>query len=59
MDIDRYIKKSNSNKRSLLGQKQKFCLKCGKQLENEGTHLWFQNFCSEKCKEEYIEETRV
>ena len=30
------------------------CLECGKTLENEGSHLYYQRFCSDTCKERYI-----
>ncbi|HLD58295.1 MAG TPA: hypothetical protein VI977_01475 [archaeon] len=57
MNLDGYIKKSSNIKRD-YSQKQKNCMSCGRQLDNKGTHLWFQGFCSEKCKEDYLIEAK-
>ena len=56
MDFDDYLKKNNSS-RFKPGQNyglKKTCLNCGAELENDGSYLSRNRFCSEKCKEEYV-----
>ncbi len=55
MDLSHYIKKSNSLK--VLGfrekENEKTCMQCGKALSRELGPLYYQRFCSMKCKEDY------
>lgn len=52
MDFSKYKKVGNYG-----GDKWvKRCLFCGKDLENDGTYLYLQSFCSAHCKQKYIDE---
>jgi len=55
MDLSHYIRKSQTQSgRHSMTKIEKRCLECGKFLDNEGTYLYRQSFCSEKCKMDYI-----
>ena len=55
MDLSDYTKRSQKAAYSAPGARQKKCMQCGKVLENDGSHLYFQHFCSQLCKEKYME----
>jgi len=53
MNLGKYIKQSNSRHANQYSIERK-CLQCGSLLENEGTPLYYQKFCSKTCKERYV-----
>lgn len=56
MDLNDYIAVSNSKKPVSDYIKDKKCRVCSKDVTKENTpsHLYFQKFCSNGCKEKYI-----
>lgn len=34
--------------------KKRVCLGCGKDIEDNGSYLWLRGFCSETCRQNYI-----
>lgn len=55
MDISSYTHRSQKAGLSGAAPRQRKCMQCGKVLENDGSHLYFQHFCSQLCKEKYME----
>ncbi len=55
MDIGDYTRRSQNVSQTMTGVRQKKCMQCSKVLENDGSHLYFQHFCSQLCKEKYME----
>ncbi|MEW6295774.1 MAG: hypothetical protein AB1467_05815 [Candidatus Diapherotrites archaeon] len=53
MDLSHYIKK-NRVKAGDFGAPAKRCLQCGKELERNESHLYYQSFCCEFCKQKYL-----
>ncbi|HZX20046.1 MAG TPA: hypothetical protein VFF13_03465 [archaeon] len=55
MSLNDYVAKSNAKKPIMA--KEKSCRVCGKSIHVDDTprHLFFSTFCSEKCKEKYID----
>jgi len=53
MDFSHYLKKQSKLGKSGYGVERK-CLECGKEVENTGSHLYYQKFCSQSCKDKYI-----
>ncbi|MCD6434076.1 MAG: hypothetical protein J7L14_00510 [Candidatus Diapherotrites archaeon] len=35
-------------------KRDRYCLYCGKKLEDNGSYLYYQSFCSEECKRKYV-----
>lgn len=50
MDLEKYIKKG----KGVLPTRIRKCLSCGRKLENNGTYLYRISFCSEECKDTYM-----
>jgi|GEM_PF-1714067 len=56
MDLSYYIRKSGGYARNpKKGDAVKHCMECGREMDNDGSYLFFQSFCSEKCKRDYVE----
>lgn len=56
MDLSYYTRKSGGgSKVQRKGDRIKHCMQCGREMENDGNYLYFQSFCSEKCKRDYVE----
>ena len=60
MDLSQYTKRNDAIKtknRQPTTQYpiKKKCMQCGKELVNDGSHFYYQRFCSQLCKEMYIE----
>lgn len=54
MDLSDYLKKSKVNSRTNTHALEKRCLACGKACQNKGSHLYYQSFCCQDCKDIYI-----
>lgn len=54
MRISSLVKKDSSHDQAPSYSIEKKCLYCGRKLENTGSYLYYQSFCSENCKEKYI-----
>ncbi len=54
MDLSKYMKKSG---KAYKMPEDKACTTCSKEITKEDTprHLFYAGFCSEKCKEKYVE----
>ncbi|MBS3061424.1 MAG: hypothetical protein J4215_02470 [Candidatus Diapherotrites archaeon] len=57
MDLSGYMKRSRSSGMR-VNDRARFCLNCSKQLDKESGHLFFQGFCSQNCKDDYLESIR-
>jgi len=58
MDLNPYLRKSASSRSRIPMQREKSCMECGRALEADGSHLYYQSFCSERCKQKYIDSAR-
>ncbi len=58
MDLSSYLKRSKASGNRSSNDRARFCLHCDKQIEKEAGHLYFQGFCSQDCKEQYLESVR-
>ena len=55
MDLSDYLKRNAAKGRAIgLPEVEKKCLNCGKVLTNEGSHLYYQRFCNDDCKDAYV-----
>jgi len=54
MDLGIYLRK-NRTSGSRVPDRGKYCLNCQKKMEKNDSHLYFQGFCSQTCKDEYLE----
>jgi hypothetical protein len=58
MDLSAYLKKSKVSS-TRMTEKPRNCLNCSRELTKDMGHLFFQGFCSDHCKEEYVESVRA
>ena len=58
MDLSDYLKKSRVNSKANNYALEKKCLACGKTCQNQGSHLYYQKFCCQECKDIYIHSGR-
>ena len=56
MDLNDYIAISNSKNPGTFYSKDKQCRICDKGIAKDNTpsHLYYQKFCSQDCKDKYI-----
>ncbi len=55
MDLSDYLKRSAAKGRNNnIPEIEKKCLNCSKVLTNKGSHLYYQRFCNEDCKDAYV-----
>lgn len=54
MDLSDYLKRGRANKTANAYALAKKCLSCGKECRNKGSHLYYQSFCCQECKDIYI-----
>ncbi|HIH33123.1 MAG: hypothetical protein J4478_05000 [Candidatus Diapherotrites archaeon] len=38
--------------------KSRKCMNCLKDTVDDGTYVWLRGFCSDQCKQEYVEKLR-
>ena len=58
MDFSKYMKNQpRYSSRAGTGsmQRGRYCLNCGRQIERSEDHLYYQSFCSDACKDEYVQ----
>lgn len=56
MDLSYYLRKSGGgSKIPKKSEVVKRCMQCGRDMDNDGNYLYYQSFCSEKCKRDYVE----
>ncbi len=58
MDLGIYTKKTSFSRRSNLPRREKYCLNCRKPIEEADTFLGRASFCSQNCKDKYLEDSR-
>jgi len=56
MDISHHLRKNRtmSSKQTYWKAPEKKCLQCGIALQNDGSILYLQSFCSHLCKQRYM-----
>ncbi|MBI4043534.1 MAG: hypothetical protein HY393_01855 [Candidatus Diapherotrites archaeon] len=58
MDFSKYMKNQPKySSRANVGPygRKKYCLTCGREVEKTDSHLYYQSFCSDACKDEYMQ----
>ena len=58
MDLNPYLRKSASSRSRIPLQREKYWMEGGRALEADGNYLYYRSFCSERCKQKYIDSAR-